>query len=105
MKGQNYKIIKYYDGNQTLKEIFTEIIADKVRKKFKKDMEFLKEKEYNLDYIQDDTVIDFTNNRQGVRGRPFFPMSLTRLHLIHRQAHFLYSLRNQTGDLSNRKDL
>jgi hypothetical protein len=56
MKGQNYKIIKYYDGNQTLKEIFTEIIADKVRKKFKKDMEFLKEKEYNLDYIQDDTL-------------------------------------------------
>lgn len=56
MKGQNYKIIKYYDGNQTLKEIFTEIIADKVRKKLKKDMEFLKEKEYNLDYIQDDTL-------------------------------------------------
>ena len=37
--------------NQTLKEIFTEIIADKVRKKFKKDMEFLKEKEYNLDLL------------------------------------------------------
>ncbi len=56
MKGQDYKVIKCYDGNQTLKEIFTEIIADKVRKKLKKDMEFLKEKEYNLDYIQDDTL-------------------------------------------------
>lgn len=56
MKGQDYRIIKCYDGRQTVKEIFTEIIADRVRKKLKKDMEFLKEKEYTLDCIQDDTL-------------------------------------------------
>ena len=53
---QNYCIKRFYEGRQTVAEALTEIIADRVRKKLKKDVEFLKEKEYTLDCIQDDTL-------------------------------------------------
>jgi len=56
MVEKNYSIKRFYEGRQTVTEALTEIIADRVRKKLKKDVEFLKEKEYNLDCIQDDTL-------------------------------------------------
>ena len=49
----NIKIIRFYDGSKSAKEVMNEVIAYKVRKKPNDDIENKRGKEYNLDNIQD----------------------------------------------------
>lgn len=46
------KLIRIYDGSRTAKEVITDAIMSKVRKKLDSDIEIIKRKEYNLDNTQ-----------------------------------------------------
>ncbi len=46
------KIIRVYEGTRTAKEVLTDAIAYKVRKKLDSDMEIIRGKEYNQDSTQ-----------------------------------------------------
>ena len=45
----NIKIISFYDGSKSAKEVMNEVIAYRVRKKLNDDIENIKGKENNLD--------------------------------------------------------
>ncbi len=49
----NIKIIRFYDGSKTAKEVMTDAIVSKVRKNLDSDIEIIKRKEYNLGNTQD----------------------------------------------------
>ena len=53
MKRNNIKIIRFYDGSRTAKEVMTDAIVSKVRKNLDSDIEIIKRKEYNLGNTQD----------------------------------------------------
>jgi len=46
------KIVRFYDGSKSAKEVMNEVIAYRVRKKLNDDIENIKVKEYNLDSSQ-----------------------------------------------------
>lgn len=48
----NYAVKIFYDGEKTAKELLTETIVAKVRKKLDSDIEISKGKEYNTDNTQ-----------------------------------------------------
>ncbi len=53
MAKTNIKIVRFYDGTRTAKEVFNEVVAYKVRKRLNDDIENIKRKEYNLGNTQD----------------------------------------------------
>ena len=55
MKKPKIKIIKVYEGTRSARDVLTDAIADKVRKKLDSDMELIKRKEYNQDSTDGDT--------------------------------------------------
>lgn len=46
------KIVRFYDGSKSAKEVMNEVVAYRVRKKLNDDIENIKGKEYNLDSSQ-----------------------------------------------------
>lgn len=48
----NIKIVRFYDGNRTAKEVLSEAIAYKVKKLLSDDIENKRRKEYNRDSSQ-----------------------------------------------------
>ena len=55
MKKSKIKIIKVYEGTRSAKDVLTDAIAEKVRKKLDSDMELITRKEYNQDSTDGDT--------------------------------------------------
>ena len=53
MAKTNIKIIRFYDGSKSAKEVMNAVIAYKVRKKLNDDIENKCGKEYNLGNTQD----------------------------------------------------
>ena len=49
----NIKIVRFYDGSRTAKEVMSEAIAYKVKKILSDDIENKRRKEYNLGNTQD----------------------------------------------------
>ena len=56
MKKSKIKIFKVYEGTRSAKDVLTDAIAEKVRKKLDSDRELIKRKEYNQDSTDGDTV-------------------------------------------------
>ncbi len=59
-----YQIIAFYDGNKTVREVMTDVIARKVRKNLAEDIE----KSYGSEYNQDSSQNKNTESLSGSCG-------------------------------------